>query len=330
MQLGLSKMVNQGDYDGFVARFDSKGKCEWSERFGGAGYDYGHGIAMMKEGDLVVSGAISGEGSAGSNTVGKGGARSAFLARVNDEGEWIWAKGLVAPSISGHQVNVGSDDSIFLAGYSRGEVTWSDQVSTESKVQDVFAAKFDRDGEFKWVRAAGGKSDGVATSIAVDNETGNVAIAGMFKGEAVFGAKTFTSQGGHDFFTSILSGSGDSLGAFHGAGGGTDYGLDIAAGKNGFVATGEFSGSADFAGKKLSGAGEREAWVARFAADGSRVEAIQVLGGIDHDLSYAVTATTDGAVVIAGAFRKETSMGESELKSVGGNDLVVTKLQLTK
>jgi len=80
----------------------------------------------------------------------------------------------------------------------------------------------------------------------------------------------------------------------------------------------------------LSGAGEREAWVARFAADGSRVEAIQVLGGIDHDLSYAVTATTDGAVVIAGAFRKETSMGESELKSVGGNDLVVTKLQLTK
>ena len=205
-------------------------------------------------------------------------------------------------------------------------MAWSEDVVTESEVQDVFVANFDESGNFQWVKNSGGQSDGVATSVAVDEATGNVAIAGMFKGEAVFGEETFTSHGGHDFFTAVYSGVGEPLGAFHGAGEGTDYGLDITASKEGFVATGEFSDVAEFAGRTLKGGGERDAWVARIAADGSSVNAIKVVGGADHDLSYAVATTSDGAAVIAGAFRNVSTMGTTELESVKGNDLLVAKL----
>lgn len=324
--LGEIELETSGDYDGFVARFNKNGVCMWAQRFGGVGYDYGHGIVGMKEGDFVVSGAITGTGTFGDLAIEGDSRKHAVLGRISPGGKWRWVKGIGATSISGHQVTVGAYDSIYLAGYSKGKVTWSKDVVTESAEQDVFVANYDEAGNFQWVRDAGGKSDGVATSIAVDELTGNVAIAGMFKDEAVFGAKTFTSRGGHDFFTAVFSGIGEPLGAFHGAGEGTDYGLDITAVKGGFVATGEFSNAADFAGKTLKGGGERDSWVAKIASDGSRVNAIKVLGGTDNDLSYAVTTTTDGAAVIAGAFRNVSTMGTTELESVKGNDLFVTKL----
>ncbi len=325
-KMGKFELKNSGDYDGFVARFNSKGVCEWARRFGGVGYDYGHGIAGMKEGDLIVSGSITGKGTFGELAIEGESRKHALLGRISPAGEWRWVRGIGAASISGHQVTVSHDDTIYLAGLSSGKVNWSKNVVTESKVQDVFAAKFAGDGTVEWVRTGGGQSDGVATSIAVDRGTGNVAIAGMFKGAAVFGSQSFTSIGGHDFFTAVFSASGEPLGAFHGAGGGTDYGLDITAGKDGFVATGEFSDTAEFAGKTLKGGGERDVWVARIASDGSRVEAVKVLGGADNDLSYAVAVTVDGAAVIAGAFRNVSTMGTTVLESVKGNDLFVTKL----
>ncbi len=325
-KIGDFELENAGDYDGFVARFNPKGVCVWAERFGGVGYDYGHGIARMKSGDLIVSGSVAGKGTFGDIAIEGDSRKHALLGRISPKGEWRWVKGIGAASISGHEVAVGADDSIYLAGYSQGEVAWSKDLVTGSKVQDIFAAKFAPDGNVQWVKTAGGKSDGVATSIAVDELTGNVAITGMFKGEAVFGSRTFASRGGHDFFTAVFSGSGESLGAFQGAGEGTDYGLDITAGAGGFIATGEFSDTAEFAETVLQGGGERDVWIAQISADGSRVNAIKVLGGSDNDLSYAVTSTTDGAAVIAGAFRNGSTMGTTVLESVKGNDLFVSKV----
>ncbi|MDA7921622.1 glycoside hydrolase [Verrucomicrobiales bacterium] len=324
--LGEMELESAGDYDGFVARFNKKGVCTWARRFGGAGYDYGHGIVGMKGGGFVVSGAITGTGTFRDMAIEGDSRKHAVLGRISPAGRWLWAKGIGAASISGHQVTVGAYDSIYLAGYSKGKVTWSKDVETQSAVQDIFVANFDEAGNFQWVRNAGGKSDGVATSIAVDEATGNVAIAGMFKAEATFGEKTFTSQGGHDFFTAVFSGLGEPLGASHGAGEGTDYGLDIVSGDGGFVATGEFSDVAEFAGQTLKGGGERDAWVAKIAADGSGVEVIKVLGGTDNDLSYCVATTTDGAAVVAGAFRNVSTMGTTTLESAGGNDLFITKV----
>ncbi|MDF1737812.1 MAG: hypothetical protein P1U86_01535 [Verrucomicrobiales bacterium] len=325
-KIGGFELENSGDYDGFVARFNPKGVCVWAKRFGGVGYDYGHGIARMKTGDLIVSGAITGKGAVGAIAIEGDARKHALLGRISPKGEWRWVKGIGAPSISGHEVVVDENDSIYLAGYSQGEVVWSKGLVTASRVQDVFAAKFTPDGTVQWVKDAGGKSDGVATSIAVDQVTGNVAIAGMFKGKAAFGSKTFTSRGGHDFFTAVFSGSGEPLGAFQGAGEGTDYGLDITAGDGGFIATGEFSDTAEFGETVLRGGGERDAWIAQISVDGSRVDGIKVLGGNDHDLSYAVTSTTDGAVVIAGAFRNSSTMGTTVLESVKGNDVLVSKV----
>src|SRR5690606_35083768 len=54
-------LPNRGDYDVFVAKYSPEGDILWIRTAGGAGYDYGHGIALDPAGDVVVSGAVAGE-----------------------------------------------------------------------------------------------------------------------------------------------------------------------------------------------------------------------------------------------------------------------------
>jgi dihydropteroate synthase len=54
------KLENAGGYDAFVAKYDRDGKLVWIHSMGGKGYDYGHGVAVDGNGDLVVVGAVAG------------------------------------------------------------------------------------------------------------------------------------------------------------------------------------------------------------------------------------------------------------------------------
>lgn len=324
---GAIELVNRGDYDGFVARFDKQGECKWAKGFGGAGYDYGHGIDVLKHGDIVVSGAVQGEGLVGSESIGSEEKRSAVLARLDGNGDWEWVSGFEGKSMSGHDVAVSSDYSIYLSGYSLGKVKWSNTRTTESEFQDPFLARFDGKGNLKWVKDWGGQSDGLATSLSVDDVTGNIAAVGHFKREISLAKTSFNSRGGNDFFAAVFSKQGDALGVFQGGGEGTDYGLGVVAGEDGFVATGAISGAAEFGGKTLTATGKQDSWVAQLAVDGSEVGSVRVLGGVDRDLSYAVTKDSDGGVVISGGFRTETVMGSVQHESAGGHDVFVTKLK---
>ena len=327
IQFGDIELSNAGDYDGFVARFDTAGKCVWADRFGGVKYDYGHGVATAPDGTVVVAGAIAGSGEIQSQPIGADAGRSAVLAKFSPDGKLRWARAATGPGASGHNVAVGAGGEIYLCGLVRGAVMWPDKHTTESKVQDICVARFDPDGALQWIKTCGGASDGLATSVAVDDVIGNVCIAGMFKATAQFGEVSFKSRGSHDFYMATLSADGDFLKAHRGGGVETDYALGAAAVPGGgFVVTGELTEEGEFGGQNHTCLGERDAYVARLNGDGS-VKSFTLVGGVDHDLSYAIAATTDDAVVISGAFRNETQLGSSKLVAKKGNDIFVAKLR---
>lgn len=329
IQFGNIELKNSGDYDGFVARYDKTGNCLWATRFGGKAYDYGHGIATDSQGNAVVCGAITNQGTIGNTTpIGIKKGRSAVLAKFAPSGQLTWKKTASGPSISGHNVTTVPDGSIYMCGYGRGKIAWSDTVSTDSKVQDIAIAKYSSTGNLCWIKTAGGESDGLATSVAVDQKTGNVCIAGMFKAKAIFGKTVFESRGNHDFYIAVLTPAGQFLAAHQGGGEETDYALGAAANpvSGGFVVTGEITKQGQFMGHNFVCTGQRDAFVATLTGQG-KMQSFALVGGIDHDLSYAITATSDGAVVISGAFRKQTQFGKTKLNAKKGNDIFVVKLK---
>ncbi len=329
IHFGKIELKNSGNYDGFVAKYDRDGNCIWAKRFGGKAYDYGHGIATDPRGNAVMSGTIANQGTIGkAELIGLEKSRSAVLAKYSPSGKLLWVNTASGPSTSGHNVATASDGSIYMCGYARGKVIWSDTVTTQSRVQDISVAKYRSDGKLCWVKTAGGQSDGLATSVAVDIQSGNICIAGMFKARAQFGEKIFNSIGKHDFFIAVLSPKGKFLNAHQGGGVETDYALGATslANKSGFAVTGELSIQGRFAGRNLVCTGPRDAYVAVLSEKGE-VNSFTLLGGKDHDLSYAIAATSDSAVVIAGAFRNETEYGKLNLKAKKGNDIFILKLK---
>jgi hypothetical protein len=327
---------SQGDYDAFVARYDSAGKCLWAFGCGGGGYDYGHGIDVDYEGGCVVSGAFAATGHFGDATFSHPKGRRAFLLRVAADGDirWVREAGTVGDSgtMSGHNVCCDTDGNIFLAGFQRGGARFSESVGlSECAVQDVFVARYNLAGDADWALGTGGMSDGLATSVAPDG-SGGCYIGGMFKGELSLSGKTAKSEGAHDAYAARIDAKGNGAWVHHSGGAGTDYGLGMAVagdGSEGCFMTGEFSGDVTVRGegskRGRKGRGEKDAYVVSYSKAGE-LRLVEYLGGSDNDLSYAIGAAGDGTVVISGAFRTVTKMGEVELKSRKGNDIFVTKM----
>ena len=329
-------LKNLGDYDAFVARFDAMGKCLWAFAVGGGGYDYGHGIDVDHRGGCVVSGAFAGTGTFGKSRFEHAGGRRAFLMRVAADGDIRWVREAGAAgdegTMSGHNVCCDADGNVFLAGFQRGGAVFSRTVLLpECKVQDAFVARYDLEGDVDWVIGTGGMADGLATSVAPDG-SGGCYIGGMFQGVLRLAGKSVKSEGKHDAYVARIDSDGHGTWLHHSGGSGTDYGLGLAVagdGSDGCFTTGELTDEVKVRGngreRGTNGRGDKDAYVIGYTKEGD-LSVVEFLGDTDNDLSYAIGARMDGTVVISGAFRNRTKMGEVELNSRKGNDIFVAKL----
>ncbi len=330
-------LKNQGEYDAFVVCFDSQGECQWAFGCGGGGYDYGHGIHTDHKGGCVVSGAFAATGRFGNTTFVHPKGRRAFLIHVAAGGDIHWVReagaAMDAGTMSGHNVSCDADGNVFMAGYQRGGAEFSETISLPgSKIQDVYVARYNLRGDAQWAIGTGGKADGLATSVAPDG-SGGCYIGGMFEGEISFAGKSVRPEGGHDVYVARIDEHGKGVWLHQSGGAGTDYGLGMTIagdGSEGCLMTGEFSEKVTIRGKGSKRGtevkGEKDAFVASYGKDGELCF-VELFGGVENDLSYAIGAGREGTVVISGAFRNQTKMGQVELKSRKVNDIFVTRLK---
>ena len=110
-----AKLGNDRMYNGFVARFDSAGKHVWSQRFGGPIFDLGVAIAALPDGDVVISGKLSGAASIGGKSVtAESEEGQAFVARLDPDGKARWVE-LSAGSARTNKLVV-DGDTLHVAG----------------------------------------------------------------------------------------------------------------------------------------------------------------------------------------------------------------------
>ncbi len=319
-------LPQRGGYDVFVAKYDPEGKLLWLHTFGGAAYDYGHGIGVDGRGRCVATGAVAGPADLGRGLVDLGPGSHIFLVRYDASGRQELAQASHGGSGSGQALAVDGDGSIWISGNASGEVDFGGAVRSVPG-KDILLVRFDPNGRALWAAGAGGNADGVSTGVVVDR-AGNAYIGGMFKKVAVFGSDTFTSAGEYDVFTAKFDPHGKLLWGRHGGSPEIDYCLGMAAEPGGgCIAVGEYGDGATFGDRTLRSRGGRDLYVARYDAEGRMAQLLDA-GGPGEDQTYCIARDGKGHVFLSGAFSGSTTLGKNSFTTLGSNDVFLAKVKL--
>jgi Beta-propeller repeat len=164
---------NQGDRDGWIAKYSPAGAVLWKRQFAG----------VTEEQDTLSGVATDGDG----NVYIAGDTWAAYVAKYSAAGTLLWTQlGPFLDCIAATSgVATDGDGNVYVGG----ALTGFDECS------DAYLAKFSRTGALRWTRTLDISGEDAAQSVATDGD-GNVYIAGYTGGLGghAFVAKYFTRR----------------------------------------------------------------------------------------------------------------------------------------
>ncbi len=319
-----------GDYDLFVAKYDAQGKLAWIKSGGGPGYDYGHGIAADKLGNVFVTGAVVGEGTFTNEKLGNPGPSHVFCLAMSPVGELRWSRVADgAGSSSGHGIAVDQQGNCYVGGYAGGVSAFGGQQINNPAGQDVLVAKFTAKGDLGWLHAGHGSSNAMIHEITADAK-GNVWAAGMFKNELKLADRSVSNQGQHDMLLTSFDPSGQRLWTKTAGGPAIDYGLGVATDGNGnSFLTGSFAGRVEFDGMAHSSSNAAaDIQIVKYDRNGT-LQWFQQAGSDRTDHAYTIVADAQGNLYLSGACSGAAKFGSHNIPNRGSNDIFLAKLSAT-
>lgn len=320
--------------DIFVAKKNVQGQWIWAERVTGSGENYfSSAIAVDNTGNSYITGRFNRNVLFG-NIELRSSCRitdKIFIAKISSDGEWLWANKAGGSGVvyrnTGWDIAVDNVGDVYVTGTYIGDASFGHiQLSTGGypNSNNSFVAKLSSDGAWRW---ATDTTAAPSRAIAVNND-GSIYVAGSFgflDEPATFDNITLHSSGGHDAFIAKMSNSGSWLWA-HRAGGSEDVKcLNIGVDEIGncYIA-GIFRGQAGFGDISLQSSNRDDLFIAKIDQRGVWQWATQAKGLV----SYYTPLWTDssGNSYVAGGFSGTAAFGDTELQSLGGQDLYAAKL----
>ncbi len=242
--------------DAFIQKLNANGDFLWAKKVGGNYYDSGDVIATDANRNIYLAGRFTetvdfdpGSGIYNLTATIDG---DAFIQKLDDNGNFLWAKQLEGSIIS---MTIDADDNVYTTGRFNQTVDFDPGVGVYNLTSvgdgDIFIQKLDTNGNFIWVKQMGADGHDRGNSIATD-ASGNVYTTGRFEGTVDFnpglGVQNLTSTGDHDIFIQKLNTNGNLLWVEKIGGSAYDSGNSIATDANGNVhTTGSFRETVDFA-----------------------------------------------------------------------------------
>ena len=342
---------NSNMTQGFVAKLDGAGVYQWVRPVGGPSYSYGGGLAVDANGTVTVTGSFNGPTATlgpftlvGASTPAQNGSTDAFVARLDTNGNWLWATSAGGPGSDGiGRPVLDAAGNIYVTGGFQGAtiaVGTTTLTNTGPGNYDVFIAKLSAQGAWQWARSGGGPNQDGLNGLALD-ASGNIYGVGLVQGTATYGPFFTTSPlGNADVLVLKLDANGNWLWLARGGGSGIDEGAGIVvdAAGNAYL-TGHFDGpTATFGTTTLTNAnpngpsaGFQDAVVAKLDAAGVWQWAVRA-GGPDADAAGPIVLTTAGQLLVAGTFGSSTAqfgtttLANAATGAYGANSLFLATL----
>ncbi|MFW5740454.1 MAG: hypothetical protein ACOC1F_08815 [Myxococcota bacterium] len=299
----------------------------WIRRFGCQGDDRAMGLAIAPNGDVVATGSFVGRVSFGDRVLASGGARDAFVARWNAQGEPLWnvRLGGVNSEARGTNLAINARAEVLVAGRFHG-VLDATRPQLLSRALDPFLVKVNSDGAFLWAR----RFDRAGTS-----GDGDVPFAPDPLGGALLAVGP-TERAARDGFVSRIAAAGNLPGRVSLPDGhvssvavGADRSV-VVAGHAGMTEAPASSGGAGRLRFRLRPRSQVDSlFVAKYDAGAERVWT-RALGGRGTAFGEPLVAVdAAGGIYVAFAYRGAVDVGTGPVPASGGFDLALSKLDST-
>lgn len=157
---GNNSLTSSRGRDVFVATVSPQGVVEWASPLSGPSSDECNSVATDDYGNIYIAGAFRDILYVNGNTVRAEGDMDAFIAQYNRAGVIQWVKPMGGPSNDqGRYVQVDGEQNIVVAGWVSQYLALNFNTYFGSQEEDVFAVKFDSNGNSLWVKVLGNTFD---------------------------------------------------------------------------------------------------------------------------------------------------------------------------
>ncbi|MFA5794169.1 MAG: SBBP repeat-containing protein [Candidatus Brocadiia bacterium] len=305
---GMDGNVYYGGRDVFLVKYDRYGIKQWTKQDGTLQDDYASKVAVDTSGNIYIAGYTYGNFDGNNNA----GIIDCFLIKYNSAGikQWTRMFGTESGDIA-EAVYTDSNGNVYVTGLTYG----SFPGNTNQGDADVFLAKYDAAGDFKWVSQLG--SDLYDTGYAVAVDAGNsIYIAGKTANEFELGQRKGV-KGMDDFFIAKYDSNGVKLWAKQDGTNAYDnaYNLALDASGNIYV-IGNTNGEMEI-GKWQGG---YDVFIVKYDSSCTRIWSKQI-GSTKNDTAYSLAINNNDYIYIVG----DTSDSFGDNAYIGGTDYFLVK-----
>lgn len=234
-------VATNGNTDGFVAKYNSAGVCQFAIAFGGTQNDYCYGMDVDALNNVYVTGIFRGIANFGpmasTYTIAALGTEAMAVAKYSSTGALVWAHGIGGSlAEGGFRLKVDNNSDIIATGYMTSSTLDADPSPTITlnltKVgtgpTDVLITKFNAAGNLIWAKNTGGTGEMWPYNITNDAQN-NIYLVGAFEGvndfdfNAAVNTKTAITSPGQDAYLAKYTSTGNYIYAYAFGGGGSAY-----------------------------------------------------------------------------------------------------------
>lgn len=277
---GQTNSYGEGNGDMFISKYKEDGTLDWSKTWGGSALDAANAVVATNDGGYVVSGETNSFG-AGSSDV--------YIAKFDKDGALVWNNTWGGTGIDhAHDMVLTSDGGFIVTG---------ETMSFGAGSNDMFIAKYTKDGEFSWSQTWGGAATDKGLSVAITRDGGYVVSGETYS----FGA------GSNEMFVVKYTANGKVSWNKTWGGSGQDHGHTIVSTVDGgYLVTGM---------TQSFGIANEDMVIAKYDANGN-LSWNKTWGGLNSDWGQSITATNDNGYLVSGY---TNSFG------AGGEDIFISK-----
>ncbi len=355
-------LTSNGFVDIYLAKYTPALELEWVVNFGGPGADMPHTVAVMPDGDILLTGYFGGtasfDPSGQAAPLDANGLRDVFVARYSPDGIHRWSFGFGGPDPDndcplennrcdeGMDLAVNSQGDLYVTGRFNGTVDMDPGPEQALLVaqgdSDAFVAKYSADGGHLWSFALGAEGSDTGMSLDITPDDG-IALTGTFYNTidvdpgpdtvalSATAMDTYIARYGPDMTLidafaitgpAIVMSAPGSLAV-------DDAGDVYVTGR--FTGTATLDSRAGSAATQLASGGDFDIFVARYGSSGDLAWGFG-LGAEGLDGGHRIDIDSAGGVYLAGWFRNtmdvDPGAGETLLSahsSTGASDVLLAK-----